>query len=113
MKLVHAQPQFAVETGVGQLLQDILQVSSALKPDAVGHDLVEAEAKLSGPPADCQHELRINKRLAAGQTQDANAVVMSLFHKPQGHGDIESVGPFNRHAAMRTGQVALIGSGER
>jgi hypothetical protein len=36
-------------------------------PHAVGHDLVELEAKLGGAAGDGVEELRVEKRLAAGE----------------------------------------------
>ena len=81
-------------------------------PDAVRHDLVEAEAQFGATPTEGQHELRVQERLAAGEAEDADAERVGIFQEAQGHRDIEPIRPFNRHAAMRAAQVTLICAGK-
>ncbi len=82
-------------------------------PDAVGHELVEAEAEFRGAFGDRVEEFRVQKRLAAGEAERFDSGFVSLFEESYRGGDIEPVGPFNRHAAMWARKIALVRSGKR
>ena len=82
-------------------------------PDAVGHQLVEAEAELGGPLRDRDEKLRVEERLAAGEAEDLDAGRVGLFEKADRGRDVEAVGPLDRHAAMRAGEVALVDRSQR
>src|SRR5437763_642091 len=81
-------------------------------PDAVGHELVEAETEFRGPFRQADEELGVEERLAAGEAERVDARGVRLFQKADRGRDVEAVGPLDRHAAMRTTQIALIGAGE-
>src|ERR1700682_5947063 len=88
-------------------------MSIILEPDAVGHDLVEAEAKLHGAPAQRKQEFGIQERFAAGEAKDSNAKLGGLFQKAQGRRNRQPIGPFDGHATMRASEIALVGAGKR
>src|SRR5262249_16783868 len=111
VELVHAQPQPAEEAGGGQFPQDPLQVCQVAEPEPVRHDFVEVEAQPGRPAAYGVQELRVQKRLAPGEPEDADAVIVGVLQEPQGDVDGEAVGPLNRNTTMRAGQVALIDPG--
>jgi len=52
------------------------------------------------------------KRFAAGEAEDADAEAIRVFKETDSDGDVEPLGPFDRHAAMRAGEVALVRAGE-
>ena len=83
-------------------------------PDAVGHDLVEAEAQLGGPAASAAtHELGVEERLAAGEAEESRCPsAWASSRNRRARRDVEPVGPLDRHAAVRAGQVALVRAGE-
>src|SRR5205085_707832 len=56
---------------------------------------------------------RVQERLAAGEAEDLDAIASRLFEETEGDGNGQALGPFDRHAAVRAGQVALVGAGER
>src|SRR5262249_53424952 len=56
--------------------------------------------------------LRVEEGFAAGEAEGADAAGVGAFQETQGSADVETVRPFDRDAAMRAGQVALIGTGE-
>src|SRR5205085_11208793 len=58
-------------------------------------------------------ELGVQERLAAREAENAYSVGMGVLQKAQGDADVEPVGPFDGDTAVRTGQVALVGAGER
>src|SRR5205807_2299516 len=59
-----------------------------------------------------EDELVIEERLAAGEAERRDALGEGVFEEADGGGDVEAIGPLDRHAAMRAGQVALVRSGE-
>src|ERR1043165_3271605 len=60
-----------------------------------------------------KQEFGIDKWLAAGEAEQANAVGVGVFQKADGRRDVEAVGPFDRHAAVGTAEVALISPRKR
>jgi hypothetical protein len=82
------------------------------KPDAIRHDLVETHAKQARPAAQGLHKLRVKKRLAAGEAEDAYSLGMSILKEAHGRGDVQPVSPFDGDAAMGAGKVALVRAGE-
>ena len=82
-------------------------------PDAVAHDFVEAEAEFGGAATDRMHKLWIEKRFAARQAEDADALSVSVFQEAHADGNVQAIGPFDGYAAMAQLEVALIGGGER
>ena len=106
------RPSLPVKPPAASSRQHRFQVGGVAVPDAVGHDLVEAEAQLGGPAAQRLHELGIQERLAAGEAEDLDALGVGVLQEAQGDGDVEAVGPLDRHAAVRAAEVALIGPGE-
>src|SRR5437762_3475313 len=113
VKLINAQTQFAGKACFGQFAQHRFQVGSVLVPDAVCHDLVEAEPEGRGPPAQDMHELGIKEWLTPREAKDAYSIGMRVLQEAQGYTYVQSIRPFNGNAAVRTGQVALIGARER
>src|SRR5438067_389477 len=112
MKFIDAKTQLSRKSAGGQCSQLGLQVRLVRVPHSVGHDLVELKSKLRRPAAQPVQELRVKKRFAAGKAKDPNAISVSLFQEADGPGDIQALGPFDGYTAVRTRQVALIGSGE-
>src|SRR5690606_29600164 len=112
MKLVNGHAQFARETSITQIGQNLLQMWFVLKPDAIGHDLVKPKAKLRRSPADRNDELGIDKWLASGKTEAFDAILICIFEKADGNRYGQFVRPFNRHATVRTRQVALVRTGK-
>src|SRR5207245_8254157 len=92
--------------------EDGIERNCVVEPDAVGHNLVKAAAQLGGAAAEGEEEFGIQKRLAAGEAEDADPIAIGVLQKSHGHVDLESVGPFDRHATVGTHEVALIGAGK-
>ena len=108
MELVDRQADLARVTGVAKLGEHRAEVAGVAMPDAVGHQLVEAEAQRRGPFRDRDEKLDVKEWFATREAQHLDAGRVSLFEKAERNGDVEAVGPFDRHAAMWTGQVALV-----
>src|ERR1051326_5197950 len=81
-------------------------------PDAVGRNLVEAKAKLGRSTRHGEDELGIEKRLAAGEAEDADALAVCVPQETESNVDPEAVGPFDGHTAVGAGEIALIRAGE-
>src|SRR5262245_35504522 len=81
-------------------------------PDAVGHDLVKAEVQFCSPPAQGVQELGVQEGLPAREAEGAYSLGMGVLKEAHGRGNVESIGPFDRHAAVWTGQVALVSASE-
>jgi hypothetical protein len=113
VEFVDADAQLAGETRACQFRQDFFKMTVVPLPDGVGHDFVKAKAQLSCATAQGDDEFRIQKRLSAGEPQRADAVAVRVLQETQGDSHVEAIGPFDRHAAMRTGQIALVGAGKR
>ena len=107
------RPILPVKPGVAQVGEHRCEVRLVAMPDAVGHQLVEAEAELGGPAREGDQELGVEERLAAGEAEQLDAGGVGLFEEADGGRDVEPVGPLDRHAAVRAGQVALVRAGER
>src|SRR5439155_8722888 len=99
MKLVHTQAELTRKTGLGQLREDTLQVACVHKPNAVGHNLVKAKAKLCRPAAHDVHELGIKEWLPSGEAENAYSIGMRVLQKAQRGRNRQALGPFNRHTA--------------
>jgi hypothetical protein len=112
VELIDPQADLAREAGIFQSAEDRAQPRLIREPDAVGDDLVEAEAKLRCPARQSDQEFRIEERLAAGETEQLDAVGMGVLEKAERGRDVEPIGPFDRDAAMGAGEVALIRPGE-
>src|SRR5262249_9814009 len=84
-----------------------------IEPDTVGNDLVEAQAQVGGPAAQRMQELRVQKRFAAGEADNAYSLGGSVLQEAQRDRNRQAVRPLNRHAAMGTCQVTLIRPGKR
>src|SRR4051812_2917911 len=87
-------------------------MGSAVMPNAVGHDLVEAEIQFGRSAGQGEQEFGIQKRLAAGEAERADAERVGGFQEADCRRDVEPVGPFDRHAAVRAVEIALIRAGK-
>src|SRR5262249_18344775 len=73
---------------------------------------VVAKAEGGGPAAHGMQKLGVEERFAAGEAEGVNAVVPGALQESNRDSDVEPIGPFDRHAAVRTAEVALVGAGE-
>src|SRR5262249_35770102 len=62
--------------------------------------------------ADGVDELRIEERLTPCQAEGPDALGVGVVEEAKGNADVEAIGPLDRHATVRTGQIALVGSGK-
>ncbi len=87
VKLIDAQTEFAVEAGGKKLFKAPVQLGFVLEPNAIGHDLVEAETEFDRPAAECDQKFGVEKRLAAGEADDLDAELAGVFEESQRHGN--------------------------
>src|SRR5579875_1518465 len=113
VEFIDAQAELAAVAGRRQFAQHALQLDSIVIPDAVAHNLVEAKPQFGSTAAQRKQKFWIEKRLAAGEAKDGNALSVCVFQEALGRSDVETIWPFDRHAAMRTGKIALIRPRER
>src|SRR5439155_949234 len=81
VKLVNAQAQLAGEACLFQAAQDLDQMLIIFEPDAVGNDLVEAKSQRCRALGECEDELRIEERFAAGEAEDLDAVGVGVLQE--------------------------------
>ena len=112
LKLIDRETELAGEAGVAQFGENVEEVILVAKPDAVGHQLVETKVELGGPATEGDDKLRIQEGFTAGETQHPDAGSARFFQESEGDRDRKSIGPLDRHAAMRAGEIALVGPGE-
>ena len=100
------RPSLPVKPASRRSLSTSLQMCGVAVPDAIGHDLVEAEAQLRRPAGEGNHELRIEERLAAGEAEDVDAVTRG---RPRGSAGPSAMSSRSGHSigTQQCGQVRL------
>ena len=84
VKLVDAQADLAGKARFLEVGQNAAQLPAIAIPDAVGHDLVEAKSKLGRPATDGDQKFGIEKRLAAREAENADAVTGTRLRENAG-----------------------------
>src|SRR5438132_13468072 len=89
-----------------------MQMALVPEPNAVGDDLVKAEAEFRRPAAQGMHKLGVKEGLTSCEAENAYSIGTRGLEEAQRHANVEPVRPFNGNAAVGAGQVALIRAGK-